>query len=42
MIKKDYVGLPAVGGSKAVPFVQKFYCILPLAEKSYTDEMPTS
>jgi hypothetical protein len=33
MIKKDYAGLPAVGGSKAVPLVQKFFCILPLAEK---------
>jgi hypothetical protein len=33
MIKKDYASLPAVGGSVAVPFVQKFFCILPLAEK---------
>jgi hypothetical protein len=33
MIKKDYASLSAAGGSKAVPFVQKFFCILPLAEK---------
>jgi hypothetical protein len=33
MIKKDDASLSAVGGSKAIPFVQKFFCILPLAEK---------
>jgi hypothetical protein len=33
MINKYYGSLPAMGGSKAVLFVQKFFCILPLAEK---------
>ena len=35
MIKKDYASLSAVGGSKAVPFVQKLFCKMVQPQKNF-------